>query len=379
MTKICVVTGGRMDYGHLLKLMMMIKNNPKFELLIIASCMHLAPEFGNTYKKIEEDGFVINKRVNCLLSSDNDSGICKSVGLATILFSECYEELKPDLLIVLGDRFEILAASQAALFMKIPIAHIAGGDTTEGAYDEAIRHSITKMSHIHFVTNNESLKRVRQLGENPNLVFNVGSASIDLIKETKFIDKNKLEELLDFKFMSKNILLTYHPVTLDNDKNDIEIILESLSELNSDIGIIITKSNADDNGRKFNQIIEEFCKNKLNIKCFSALGQFLYYNCINNVDVVIGNSSSGLYEVPSFKTPTINIGNRQKGRMRGDSIIDCPVDKDAIINAIYKSFEMDCSQTKNPYGTGNSSTKIIEILESIDLSKLKLQKHFFSI
>ena len=380
MIKVCIVTGGRMDYGHLYKVMKAINSSSKLELQIIATCMHLSHEFGNTYKRIEADGFKINKKLECLLSSDTSSSVAKSIGLATIGFADAYKDLRPDLLILMGDRFELLAAAQVALIMKIRIAHISGGDTTEGAYDEAIRHSITKMSHIHFVTNLDALKRVKQLGENPKYIFNVGSPTIDYILDTKMISKEELENKLDFKLRSINIIFTYHPVTLNPNQNkiDLNIILDALSELGKDVGILITKSNADDGGRILNQEIDKFTAKNINAKAYDALGQFLYYNCINIFDCVVGNSSSGLFEVPTFKKPTVNIGNRQKGRMRSKSVIDCKIEKNEITRAILKAIKMDCSDMVNPYGQGQSSKKIVSLLEKINLAELSLQKHFFS-
>ena len=380
MMKICVVTGGRMDYGHLHKVMKLIDSSSQLELQIIATCMHLSPEFGLTYSKIEEDGFKINKKVECLLSSDTSASVAKSVGLACIGFADAYIDLNPDLILLMGDRYELLAAAQVALLMRIRIAHISGGDTTEGAYDEAIRHSITKMSHLHFVTNIDAHKRVKQLGENPKYIFNVGSPTIDYINETKMISKTELEKKLDFNLKRVNIIFTYHPVTLNNDKNreDLITIFDALAELGEETGILITKSNADDGGRILNQEIDKFTAQNKNAKAFDALGQFLYYNCINTFDCVVGNSSSGLFEVPTFNKPTVNIGDRQKGRIRSKSVIDCGINRKEIVLAIKKALNMNCSNLINPYGNGDSSKKIVSLLEEIDFKKISLQKKFYS-
>ena len=380
MVKVCVVTGGRMDYGHLYKVMKTIDESVSLDLQIIATCMHLSPEFGSTYRKIEQDGFKINKKVECLLSTDTPSSIAKTVGLACIGFADAYKDLNPDLILLMGDRYELLAASQVALIMKIRIAHISGGDTTEGAYDEAIRHSITKMSHLHFVTNTDAYNRVKQLGENPKYIFNVGSPTIDYIKDTIMISKEELGKKLEFKFKSINIIFTYHPVTLKNDQNkeDLITILDALAALGEDVGILITKSNADDGGRILNKEIDKFIKNNKNAKAYDALGQFLYYNCINIFDCVVGNSSSGLFEVPTFKKPTVNIGDRQKGRTRSDSVIDCNIDKKEIISSVYKAINMDCSKVNNPYGGGQSSKQIVSLIENLNLKEISLQKHFFN-
>tara|TARA_A100001388_G_scaffold102838_1_gene75011 strand:+ start:10065 stop:11207 length:1143 start_codon:yes stop_codon:yes gene_type:complete len=380
MIKVCVITGGRMDYGHLHKVMKAIDSSSILELQIIATCMHLSPEFGLTFKRIEDDGFKINKKVECLLSSDTSSAVAKSIGLACISFSDAFKDLNPDLILLMGDRYEILSASQVALIMKIPIAHISGGDTTEGAYDEAIRHSITKMSHLHFVTNIDAYKRVKQLGENPKYIFNVGSPTIDYIIDTPMISKEELEKKLEFKMRNVNIIFTYHPVTLNKKQNrdDLIIILDALSDLGDDVGILITKSNADDEGRVLNQEIENFVAKHKNTKSYDSLGQFLYYNCINCFDCVVGNSSSGLFEVPTFKKPSVNIGDRQKGRMKSESVIDCGINKKEIKKAIIKAFNMNCDKVVNPYGQGKSAEKIVSILENIDIKNISLQKHFYS-
>ncbi len=380
MIKVCVVTGGRMDYGHLYKVMKEIDASSKFELQIIATCMHLSPEFGLTIQRIKDDGFKINKKVECLLSSDTPSAVAKSVGIACISFSDAFMDLNPDLIILVGDRYEILAASQVALLMKIRIAHISGGDTTEGAYDEAIRHSITKMSHIHFVTNIDAYKRVKQLGENPKYIFNVGSPTIDYILDTPMISKKELAQKLEFKMRKINMLFTYHPVTLNPEQNrdDLMIILDALSDLGDDFGILITKANADDGGRVLNQEIEHFTSKNKNAKSYDALGQYLYYNCINTFDCVVGNSSSGLFEVPSFKKPTVNIGDRQKGRIKSNSVIDCEVNKKKILEAISRALSINCDDIVNPYGEGRSAEKIIALLETINIKKIPLQKHFYS-
>ncbi len=377
--KISVITGGRMDYGHLYKVMQEIKSSSKLSLQVVATCMHLSPEFGLTENKIIQDGFKIDKRVECLLSSDTTTAVAKSIGMACISFSDAFADLKPDLIMLMGDRFELLAAAQVALIMKIPIAHISGGDTTEGAYDESIRHSITKMSHIHFVTNKNAFERVRQLGENPKFIFNVGSPTIDNILDTKFVSKNNLEKKINYKFKDKNILFTYHPVTLNIEKNicDLKTILTALENLGPNVGIIMTKSNADDGGRELNKQLEIFEKNNKNAKLYESLGQFLYYNTINVVDCVVGNSSSGLFEVPTFKKPTVNIGDRQKGRTTCDSIIDVKVDSKEILSSIKKAFSLNCKDIINPYGIGKSSEKIVKILEKLSLEEFSVQKHFF--
>lgn len=379
--KICVATGSRAEYGLLYCLLKDIQAAPDFELQIIATGMHLSPEFGLTYKIIEENGFAINEKVEMLLSSDTPMGIAKSIGLGTIGFADSLVRLKPDLLVILGDRFEMLAAAQAALVERIPLAHIGGGDTTEGAFDEAIRHSITKMAHLHFVTNEPAARRVRQMGENPAYIFNVGSLGLDYIRRARLYDRHVLENELRFKFRTKNILVTYHPVTLEGMPEEIQVkeLLAALDELGPEVGIIITKPNADTGGRKIIKILEEFTNCRSHTRLYTSLGQDKYLSTIAQVDAVVGNSSSGLYEVPSFKKPTVNIGDRQKGRLQAESVINCPAKRREIANAILKAFQMDCSQTVNPYGDGESSQRILDIIKRIPDYQELIQKSFHEV
>lgn len=379
--KICVVTGTRAEYGLLYWLMKELQEDPDFELQIIATGMHLSPEFGLTYQQIEQDGFIINEKVEMLLSSDTPVGITKSLGLATIGFADSLERLSPDLLVVLGDRYEILAAVQAALVARIPVAHIAGGDTTEGAIDEAIRHSITKMSHLHFVTNEISAQRVRQLGENPVHVYNVGHTGIDAIKRVRLLEKKELEESLGFAFKPINFLVTFHPVTLEeaSSQTQFQELLDALDSFGPEVGIIITKPNSDTDGRVLIKMIDEFCQTRPHVQAYVSLGQQRYLSAIHHVNAVIGNSSSGLYEVPAFKKPTINIGDRQKGRLKSSSVMDCPPEKEAIIQAIQMGLQQDWSGVESMYGDGGASEKIIAILKQQKTYEALLQKHFYKV
>lgn len=379
--KICVVTGTRAEYGLLYWLMKELQEDQDFELQIIATGMHLSPEFGLTYQQIEQDGFIINEKVEMLLSSDTPVGITKSLGLATIGFADSLERLSPDLLVVLGDRYEILAAVQAALVARIPVAHIAGGDTTEGAIDEAIRHSITKMSHLHFVTNEISAQRVRQLGENAAHVYNVGHTGIDAIKRVRLLEKKELEESLGFAFKPINFLVTFHPVTLEeaSSQTQFQELLDALDSFGSEVGIIITKPNSDTDGRVLIKMIDKFCQTRPHVQAYVSLGQQRYLSAIHYVDAVIGNSSSGLYEVPAFKKPTINIGDRQKGRLKSSSVIDCPPEKEAIIQAIQMGLQQDWSGVESMYGDGGASEKIISILKQQKTYEALLQKHFYKV
>jgi len=380
MRKICVVTGTRAEYGLLYWLMKEIQSDTSLELQVIVTGMHLSPEFGLTYREIERE-FSINKKIEILLSSDTSIGISKSMGLAQISFAEAYEQLSPDIVIVLGDRFEIFSASTAAMIARIPIAHIHGGETTEGAFDEAIRHSITKMSHLHFVATEEYRQRVIQLGEDRNKVFNFGAPGLDNINNLQLLSKDELERSIGFKFGMKNLLVTFHPVTLERStaKEQFQQLLIVLDDL-GDTRVIFTKANADTDGRAINFMIDSYVSaNPNKAIAFTSLGQLRYLSALQYVDAVVGNSSSGLIEAPSFKIGTINIGDRQKGRIKADSVIDCAPDRNAIINAIqqlYSSgFQNSLCDIRNPYGEGGSSKKIVDILRSHPLTQL-LKKIF---
>jgi UDP-N-acetylglucosamine 2-epimerase (non-hydrolysing)/GDP/UDP-N,N'-diacetylbacillosamine 2-epimerase (hydrolysing) len=379
--KICFVTGALAEYGLLYWLMKEIKDDPDLELQLIATGMHLSPEFGLTYRTIEEDGFTIDEKVEMLLSSDTPVGIAKSVGLGVIGFADAFDRLRPDLAVLIGDRFEIMAAAQAALVAKIPLAHLGGGDTTQGAFDEAIRHSITKMSHLHFVTNEEAKKRVRQLGENPNFIFNVGGLGIDSINKLQLLNRDELQRALDFQFKLKNLLITFHPATLDIQPSTEQFaaLLQALEMLGNDIGLIFTKPNADNEGRTLIEMVDHFVSSRANAKSYTSMGQLYYLSTIAQVDAVVGNSSSGLYEVPSFKKPTVNIGDRQKGRIQAASILNCPPDPEAIYQTILKAFDLDCSKVTNPYGDGQASEKIFRFLKDMEDYSILIKKEFFDI
>jgi GDP/UDP-N,N'-diacetylbacillosamine 2-epimerase (hydrolysing) len=382
--KICVVTGSRAEYGLLRWVMQGIKDDAELNLQIIATGMHLSPEFGLTYKAIESDDFVIDRKVEMLTSSDTSVGIAKSIGLGLIGFAEALSELKPDLIVVLGDRFEIFSIASAALVARIPLAHIHGGESTEGAFDEAIRHSITKMSHLHFVATDEYKKRVIQLGEQPENVFLVGGLGIDNFKRTQLLNREELEADLDLKFNKKNLLITFHPVTLENEsaEKQMEELLAALAEL-VDTKLIFTMPNADNGGRALIRIVNDFVTKNNNAHAFLSLGQLRYLSCVNQVDGVIGNSSSGLLEVPSFKKATINIGDRQKGRLQASSVINCEPIKKSITGALKTlyspSFQNSLHQVVNPYGEGGASEKIVSILKKINFKKNLVKKVFFDI
>lgn len=381
--KICIFTGTRAEYGLLKPLMDEIKSDPDLELQIIASCMHLSPEFGLTYKEIENDGFTIDEKIEMLLSSDTPSGIVKSMGLGMIGYTDALNRLKPDITVVLGDRFEALAFAIASFVNRIPIAHLYGGEATEGSIDEGIRHCITKLSYLHFTSTEEYRKRVIQLGEDPQRVFNVGALGIDNIKKMKLLTKDEIESKLGIKFKSKNLLITYHPVTLKKDESEKEFkaLLNVLKEL-EDTLLIFTKPNADTEGRRIIKLIEEFVKeNGDKAVVFTSLGQLNYLSIMQYVDAVVGNSSSGIIEAPSLKVPAIDIGDRQKGRIRAESVISCKGVEDEIkkaINIIYdENFRKKVKDVRNPYGDGNSAKRIKEILKTYKINSI--EKSFYNI
>ncbi|MGY8817454.1 MAG: UDP-N-acetylglucosamine 2-epimerase, partial [Pseudomonadales bacterium] len=353
--KICVITGTRAEYGLLRWVMQGLKDDSDLTLQIVVTGMHLSPEFGLTYREIEQDGFKVDHKVEMLVSSDTSVGIAKSMGLGMIGFADTLNKLKPDLILVLGDRFEIFAAVSAALVACIPIAHLHGGESTQGAFDEAFRHSITKMSHLHFVAAEEYRQRVIQLGEQPDRVFLVGGLGIDNIKRLKLLEREELEESLGIEFGQKNLLVTFHPATLElsNAKEQMDELLAALIELKN-TKLIFTYPNADTEGRALIDLINQFVKQNSNAHSFSSLGQLRYLSCVSLVDGVIGNSSSSLLEAPSFKKGSINIGDRQKGRIKADSVIDCAPNKNSISEAINQLYSLDFQSTikdvKNPYG-----------------------------
>lgn len=381
--KVCVVTGTRAEYGLLYWLMKEIEADNDLELQIIVTGMHLSPEFGLTYKEVEKE-FKIDKKIEMLLSSDTSVGISKSMGLAQIGFAEAYEELNPDIIVVLGDRYEIFSAVSAAMISRIPIAHLHGGETTEGAFDESIRHSITKMSHLHFTATDEYKNRVIQLGEDPSRVFNVGGMGIENIKRLQLLTKEEFEKSIDFKLNKKNILVTFHPVTLENStaKEQFQELLDAIDEL-EETNIIFTKANSDTDGRIINQMIDVYISKNFHKSIgFASLGQLRYLSALQFVDAVVGNSSSGLAEAPSFKIGTINIGDRQKGRIKADSVLDCEPNKSSIKMAFERlysgEFQEHLKNVQNPYGDGCASQKIIEEIKKVDLNTI-LKKSFYDL
>lgn len=381
--KVCVITGTRAEYGLLYWLLKEIESDKDFELHLIVTGMHLSKEFGSTYKEIEKD-FKIKKKIEIQVSSDADMEISKSMGLALISFAETFEEIKPDAVVVLGDRYEIFSAATASMMARIPIAHIHGGESTEGVIDEAIRHSLSKMSHLHFTATEEYKNRVIQLGEHPNRVFNVGGMGIENINRLELLSKDEFEKSINFKLNKKNLLITFHPVTLEKKTSQVyfQELLDAIDEL-EDTNYIFTKANSDSDGKIINKMIDKYVSKNINKSvAFSSLGQLRYLSSMCHVDAIIGNSSSGITEAPSFKIGTINIGERQKGRIKACSVIDCSPNQESIKNALEylysNKFQTLLKKTENPYGKGNSSKKVVKILKT-KLKENLLKKSFYNL
>ncbi len=382
MKKVCVITGSRAEYGLLKPLINQIKDSKKIDLCLIATGMHLSSKFGNTLNEIKEDKIEIDFQIDMKISKDSKQDISKSISLGITSFTKAYDSLKPNLIIILGDRYEIFSAAIAAMISRIPIAHLHGGEATEGLIDESIRHSITKMSHLHFVAANDYKNRVIQLGEKPSRVFNVGAMGLDSIKKTKLSSKDKLEKTLNLKFREKNFLITFHPVTLEKESSNEQIsqLLDALEKF-KDALLIFTMPNSDLDGGVIHSSLKDFAKKNSNVKLYKSLGQHNYLSCLKYVDIVIGNSSSGLIEVPSFKKPTINIGDRQRGRLKANSVIDCQPTKRSISKAIKyafsANFQSSLKNIENPYGKNGASKKICKVLEDTNLDNL-LKKEFYN-
>lgn len=384
MRKICVVTGSRAEYGLLYWLIKELHDAADVELQLVVTGMHLSPEFGLTWQQIEADGFVIDRKVDMLLSSDSSLGITKSVGVGMIGFADAWQELQPDIIVVLGDRFEIFAAATAAMIACIPIAHIHGGEATEGLIDEPIRHSITKMAQLHFTATETYRQRVIQLGEQPDRVFNVGAAGLDNIEKLKLLDQAALEEALGFQLGDRNLIVTFHPVSLENATAEHQFaqLLNALDTL-AETKIIFTKPNADSDGRVIIDMIDEYvAQNPEQSIAFTSMGQLRYLSALQYVDGMVGNSSSGLIEAPSFRIGTINIGDRQRGRIKAESVIDCAPEQASILAAIEElygePFQSRLSKVNNPYGQGGMAKKVLAVLCDCSLDNI-IKKRFFDL
>lgn len=385
MKKVCVVTGTRAEYGLLKPVIDKIHKDQDLELQLVATGMHLSPEFGLTYKEIEADGYPLDDKVEMLLSSDSNVGITKSMAVALMGFGECFERLKPDLVVILGDRYEMLMVASAAMVAKVPIAHIHGGEITEGAMDDAIRHSLTKMSQLHFAATEEYRHRIVQLGEDPERVFHAGSLGVENIKEEKLLDKMAFEESIGFSVDENTIIVTYHPVTLENVPSRVQFEkLLSVIEKSPELRVIFTKANSDTDGRIINQMIDEFVKIHEN-RCiaFTSLGRVRYLSALQFCAAVVGNSSSGIIEAPSFHIPTVNIGNRQQGRISAESVINCGYEEDDIEHAMTKAFSKEFRDRllgiRNPYEKTGTSQLIVEKIKEMLLKGQGVKKRFYDV
>lgn len=384
--RVCVLTGTRAEYGLLRWILQSIQDDADLDLQIIATGMHLSPEFDLTYRDIEADGFTIDRKVEMLLSGDTPSSVAKSMGLGMIGFSDALGELSPDILLVLGDRFEAISCVTAALVARLPVAHLQGGELSEGAFDDAIRHSITKMSHVHLVAAEEYRQRVVQLGEYPESVHLVGGPSLDSIYRLDLLSKADLEAALDHRFAERNLLVTFHPVTLESATaaSQMEELLAAIDE-RPEMGVVFTMPNADPDGRVLFRQIEEFVADRPQHSAFTSLGQLRYLSTVAQVDAVVGNSSSGLTEVPSLGVATINIGDRQRGRLRAPSVIDCHPEHQAISEALDSALAPEFTEVVDrrlspydPYRDGETARRVVEILRSVSLDGI-LKKRFHDI
>lgn len=389
MKRVCIVTATRAEYGLLKPIILKLQAQNNLEVRVAATGMHLSPEFGMTCQEIEQDGIRLDRKIEILLSADTSSAISKSMGLAMISFADYFSERKPELLIVLGDRYEILAVATTAMNARIPIAHLYGGDITEGAVDDVVRHAITKMSYFHFTATKEHRRRVIQMGESPERVFWVGAMSVENACNVKKLSMHDLQEQIAFYWnrdLEKMAVVTFHPVTLEDDtaREQFQNILNALDYF-EDLKVIFTKANADAGGRVINHMIDDYVnEHPQKSKAYTSLGQLRYLSAVSLADVVIGNSSSGLSEVPTFHVPTVNIGDRQRGRVCGKTVISCGVAEkeitDAIQKALSQTFRNEICNEKNPYEKKGTSDAIVKILtENLNKNNIDLKKHFYDL
>ena len=370
--KICVITGSRAEYGQLFWILKGLQNDNNIELQLVVTGMHLSNEFGYTCNEIINDGFEIIRKIEVVLSSDSPSSISKSMGLSMISFSDVFDCLKPDLCLVLGDRFEIFSAVSSAHVFGIPIAHIAGGEVTSGVIDDGFRHSISKMSSLHFTANISYSKRLIKMGENKSNVFTTGMPGLDSVYKTNLLNKIQFEKAINFKLEKTTCLITYHPLSLknNNEKHNFQQILKALANF-KDFKFIFTFPNSDTYGRIIINLINEFVENNSkNSIAFKSLGSLRYLSALKHVDLVVGNSSSGITEAPCFNTPTVNVGERQNGRLKADSVVDCDLVSSNIIMAIEKALKLNINRVINPYGKAGASNKIVDLIKKIDFNNI---------
>ncbi len=376
--KVCAITSTRADWGLLSPVLSLLRDDPSFHLDIVATGQHLAADAGATARDIGNDGFAISRTVDMRLGDDSAAGVTASFAAATSGFGEALAQLTPDLLLVLGDRYEILGAVVAATLARTPVAHLIGGDITEGATDDAFRHAMTKMSHLHFVTTDDAGRRVRQMGEDPAHILVVGSPGLDKIRTTALLDRDDFFRQVGLAPRAKNLMVTFHPETLSaGTVAHCSEMLAALDRLGPDVGLVFSGTNADVEGATIGRLIAEFVRGHPNAVLHPSLGSLRYFSALKHLDAVVGNSSSGLYEAPSFATPTVNIGDRQKGRPRAASVIDVAPDQGAIHAAVLKAMQMDCRGVTNPYGDGHAAERIVATLRAVRDPRALLKKRFF--
>jgi UDP-hydrolysing UDP-N-acetyl-D-glucosamine 2-epimerase len=379
--EICVVTSTRADYGLLYPVLRALAQHDRYALRLVVTGTHLSEEFGQTINEIEADGFEVAERIDILEPGDTPAAISATIGRAAQRFGMLFERMRPDVLLVLGDRYEMLPVVLTAHIARIPVAHLCGGDVTEGAIDDAIRHSITKLSQLHFVTNEESCRRVRQLGEDPAHIHLAGETGVDNIRLMNFLSREQLSNELGYEWRKHNLLVTFHPVTLGDlpSIEQLECLLVALDDLGSDYGMTLTFPNADAEGRAMSKRLLKFAVDRDNVHAHASLGRIRYLSVMHHVDAVVGNSSSGLIEAPAMPTATVNIGNRQQGRPLADSVIQCDVDREEIVRAVKQAVAMDCTGTVNPYGDGHATEKIIAALDEIEDFSALTSKRFIDL
>lgn len=376
--RICVVTGNRAEYGQLYWVLKALRSDKRFDLKLLVTGTHLSREHGYTVQWIRKDGFAVARRIKLSLDDDTPLGVTTALAGATRGFGEALRDLKPDWLLLLGDRYESLAAAQAALIARVPIAHLCGGDVTEGVIDEACRHAITKMAHVHLVTHAASARRVRQLGEDPRHVHVVGNPALDSVRRMERLDRNELSRRLGYAWRERNLLVTYHPVTLGrrSPAEEFRQLLTALRSLPEDTGFILTRPNPDTGSRAIDREIDRFVRAEPRAKAYAALGSLLYLNAMRQVDAVVGNSSSGISEAPSLGVPTVDIGDRQKGRLAARSVIRCAAAAPSIRRAILQALKRGRIKTVNPYGDGRTSGRVVSILGRIADPSALIVKRF---
>ncbi|MEQ8331833.1 UDP-N-acetylglucosamine 2-epimerase [Nisaea sp.] len=373
------VTGSRADFGIQKPVYEAILAAPEFALDLYVTGMHLSPRFGNTVEEVESAGFAVAGRIDCDATGGSHAEIALSTSAAMAGFTRAWERKRPDLVLLLGDRFETFAAAAAAYLLNIPIAHIAGGDVTSGSLDDGLRHAISKFSHLHFTTNDEASARLIRMGEDPAMVLTTGSPALDSIQSLNLLSRDEVAERVGVPLGAHLLVVTFHPATADKGApvEQFEELLAALEALPDDHVSLITYANADTGGEALNRVLEETAARSSHILARKSLGQMLYLSVLRHASIVVGNSSSGLYEAPSFGIPTVNIGSRQDGRLRAASVIDCPPERHAIADAIARAAMMDCAGTINPYGDGRATDSIVErLLAAVPFSGLGMKRYF---